>query len=887
MSLEVGSRLGPFEILTLIGVGGMGEVYRATDTKLHRDVAIKVLPSEVAADPDRLARFEREAQVLASLNHPNIAHIHGVDESAGVPALIMELVEGPTLADRIAKGPIPLDEALPIAKQIAEGMEASHEQGIIHRDLKPANIKVRPDGTVKVLDFGLAKAFDPIASVPGTATMSPTLSRHATQAGIILGTAAYMAPEQAKGRGADKRSDLWAFGCVLYEVLTGKRAFAGDDVSDTLANVLKTEPDWSALPPETPAPIRRLLHHCLAKDKRGRIGDASTARIEIDDVQSRPHDAGERVHDPGQRRERILWASLVAIVSLIAGGVLVWLRDSAVSRASLPEMRLEITTPPTYEPASFAISPNGRRLVFAGNADGHSWLWLRALDTVTAERLAGTEGALYPFWSPDSRSLGFFANGKLKRLDLGAGTPQTLADAPAGLGGAWNRAGVILFSPRTGSPLLRVPAAGGEAVAATKLAPGQVSHRTAQVLPDGRRFLFFATGAADVSGNYIGSLDTPETKRVGEGPAAAYAEPGWLLMVHDGTLVARRFDAVRAELVGDPAPVASPVGADALAYPSGLFSVSQTGLLAYRTAAATVTQLTWFDRSGTRLGTLGPRDANGLLDPALSPDGRRVAARRTVDGNTDIWLIDDARTTRFTFDPSLEQAPVWSPDGTRIVFSSNRKGPLDLYQKRSNGAGIEEPLLETALAKGPSAWSPDGRFLLYQSQAPKTGLDIWVLPMDGARKPFAFVQSSFSERYGQFSPDGRWVAYQSDESGHYDIFVRPFTGSSGAANPTAQWEVSTTGGISPRWRRDSKELYYIAPDGTLMAVRITITGTAFEAGPPSALFQTRIAYGGTSPPGIRPEYDVAPDGRFLINSMAEEVNSPIIVVQNWMARFNR
>ena len=892
MSLLPGSRLAQYDIVTPLGAGGMGEVYRAKDTKLGRDVALKILPASFTNDPERVARFRREAQVLASLNHPHIAQIYGLEEANGTQFLVLELVDGESLDKRIARGRMPVDEALGIAKQIAEALEAAHEKGIIHRDLKPANIALTVDGQVKVLDFGLAKAVEATSGPSFDAMNSPTITSPAmmTGVGIILGTAAYMSPEQAKGRAADKRSDLWAFGAVVYEVLAGKRAFAGDDVSDTLANVLKTAPNWSALPSETPTPIRRLLHRCLAKDPKGRIGDASTARIEIDDVQKGPDDEGETVDDTRQRRERIAWASAVAaLVILIAGGALAWLHDSASPRASVLETRLEIATPPTYDLVSFAISPDGRRLVFAATVDGHSWLWLRPLDTVTAERLAGTEGASRPFWSPESRSLGFFANGKLKRLDLGASTPQTLADAPAGFGGTWNRAGVILFTPRTGSPLFRVSAAGSEAVAATKLAAGQISHRSPQFLPDGRQFLFFGGGTADVAGTYVGSLDTPDVKRLTTGGTpVAYAEPGWLLMMRDRTLVAQRFDPVRGALVGDPVSVAEPVGSEAYVFfPKGLFSASQTALLAYRSTAASATQLTWFDRSGARLGTLGARDENDLLDPALSPDGHRVAVRRTVDGNTDIWLIDDTRTTRFTFDPSLEQAPIWSPDGTRIVFSSNRKGPLDLYQKRSNGAGTEEPLLETALAKGPSAWSPDGRFLLYQSQELKTGLDIWVLPMDGRRKPFAFVQSSFIERYGQFSPDGHWVAYQSDESGHYDVFVRPFTGSDGAANPGTQWQVSTTGGISPRWRRDGKELYYIAPDGTLMAVPITITGTTFEAGPPTALFQTRIAYGGTSPPGVRAEYDVAPDGRFLINSLAEETTSPIVVVQNWMARLRQ
>ena len=855
----------------------MGEVYRARDSKLNRDVALKVLPDSFANDPERLARFQREAQVLASLNHPNIGGIYGLEETNGVGALVLELVEGPTLADRIAQGPIPLDEALPIAQQIAEALEAAHERGVIHRDLKPANIKVRPDGAVKVLDFGLAKALDPASSTAAaSASNSPTITTPAaTRVGVILGTAAYMSPEQAKGKPVDKRCDIWAFGCVLYEMLTGKRTFGGDDVTDTIAAVVRAEPDWSALPANTPAPIRKLLRGCLQKDRRDRVPDIAVARIDLKEALTTSSLDGDTVTAtvaaPGsRRRERLAW---MAFAVLAAAGSIALAVPYFRTPVGAPEMRLEITTPATSDPISFAISPDGRRLVFVASGDGPSRLWLRPLDTPTAQPLAGTEGGSYPFWSPDSRSVGFFVNGSLKRVDIGGGLPQTLASNSASRGGTWSPEGVILFASTATARLFRVPATGGEAVAVTKLVSGQTSHRFPQILPGGRQFLFYVTGMEESAGIYLGSLDAPDVKRLtGSDTPGAYSPPGWLFFARQGTLVARRFDLTRWELNGDPVTVADSVAIDSAVF-LGAFSVSPTGLVTYRTGGAARKQLTWFDRSGKLLGTLGAPD-DTQVDLSLSPDGHRVAVSRVAQRNTDIWLIDAARTTRFTFDPGSDRYPQWSPDGSRIVFSRNRNGVFDLYQKPSSGAGAEELLLESPQHKAAVSWSLDGASVLYVTVFPKTNYDLWVLPMAGDRRPFPFLNSNFAESAGAHSADGRWVAYASNESGRPEVYVRPFPG------PGGQWQVSTSGGVLPRWRPDGKELYYVAPDGKLMVVPITVKGAEFEPGLPAALFQTRIVYSLSL--GYGWQYDVTSDGRFLINvTTGEATASPITLILNW------
>ena len=895
MAIASGSRLGAYEVLALIGAGGMGEVYRARDTKLNRDVALKVLPYAFVADPDRLARFQREAQTLAALNHPNIAHIHGLEDSGDVRALVMELVDGPTLADILAGTPqgsglrraLPLGDVLNIARQIAEALEAAHETGIIHRDLKPANIKVRDDGTVKVLDFGLAKAIEP-AAVSASVSMSPTITTPAmTESGVILGTAAYMSPEQASGKPVDKRSDVWSFGVVLWEMISGRRLFHGETVSHTLADVLRAPIDFSQLPADTPQTLRLLLRRCLNRDVRKRMRDIGDARFQLEEMSSgadehaswRPSTAATT----GLRtRERIAWGVGVVLLALVATGAIVW----AVRAVPMPpETRLEITTPATDDVMSFALSPDGRRLVFAAPAsDGRSQLWLRSLDDTSPQTLAGTEGAAYPFWSPDSRSVAFFADDKLKRLDIGSQLPQTLVSTGVGdatrAGGSWSSGGVILFHSATGV-VRRVPAPGtsaSESLTVTKLEAGQTAHRFPHFLPGGRQFLFYARAQekAEAEGLYLGSLDSTELKRLGPADTSAmFLPPNWLIFVRQGALLAQQVDLARGALTGDPVTVVDQVAFD-LSVSAGAFSVSSVGSITYRSGTTAVTQFTWFDRSGKVLGTVGQPDANSLRRPTLSPDGRRVAAYRTVQNNTDVWVFDAARMIRLTFDAGLEGFPLWSPDGSHIAFSKFTKGALNLYQKPSSGAGEEELLLAVPppIAAAPISWSPDGRFLLYIQSGPATGRDVYVLPLDGRQKPYPFVNSRFEERIAQFSPDGRWVAYQSDESGQPEIYVRPFQTASG------RWQVSTMGGVTPRWRADGSELYYIAPDGKLMAVPMKITGPAPEMGTPMSLFQPRILYGGTQPLGSAAQFDVAPDGRFLVNVNITGA-APITLIQNW------
>jgi eukaryotic-like serine/threonine-protein kinase len=644
LSVTIGAQLGSYELLGLLGKGGMGEVYRARDRKLKREVAIKILPDEFSHDPDRLSRFHREAEVLASLNHPNIASIYDLQAvDNGSRFLVLELVEGETLAERIKRGPIPVDESLNIAKSICEALEAAHEKGVIHRDLKPANIKITPDGKVKVLDFGLAKAIES-APTATTQSNSPTLLNMAvTTAGVILGTAAYMSPEQAKGKAVDKRADIWAFGVVVYEMLTGRMLFSGGTASETMAAVMMKEPDWDALPGKTPASIRDLLRRCLNKEARSRLQAIGDARLAIEEtvgaVYDRPQSLAQTSSAVIDRRYRFALTVLLVVVALLAIPAAKYFREAA---PAVPrEMRTDITTPPTDDPVSFALSPDGQQLVFVASGPSGSQLWLRPLAETTAQPLPATEGASFPFWSPDSRSVGFFAAGRLKRLDIGGGLPQTLANASLGQGGTWGPKGVILFSPSASSPtqIFRIPASGGEPEPVTMLAPSQTSHRFPQFLPDGRSFLFQVVGDRDGS-IYLGSLDTKETKRVTAANSTGFYDPlGWLFLVRQGTLVAEPFDLSRKEIIGDPVTVADTIATAGPGIGGTSFALA-SGLLAYRAGTGNGRQLTWFDRSGKVLGTLGPPDFNGLANPALSPDGSRVAVDRRVQGNSDIWLLD-------------------------------------------------------------------------------------------------------------------------------------------------------------------------------------------------------------------------------------------------------
>jgi Tol biopolymer transport system component len=873
MSLSVGTRLGGYEILSLIGVGGMGEVYRARDSRLNRDVAIKVLPADVAADHDRLARFEREAQVLASLNHPNIAHIYGVDDSSGTPALVMELVEGPTLADRIAKGPIPLDEALPIAKQIAEALEAAHEQGIIHRDLKPANIKVRPDGTVKVLDFGLAKAFDPVSSAVGTATMSPTLSIHATHAGLILGTAAYMSPEQARGRPVDKRADIWAFGVVLYEMLTGERLFRGEDAAETLAAVIHKQVDLAGVPRD----VRKLLRRCLEKDPRERLRDIGDARFLLEEaVPDRP------------LRSPLGWPALAAVLAVVSAafGLVTW---KHLREESPPVAKLFFPLPDEAyrpgRPSSTAVSPDGRRVAVAGVVGGKGELWVRDLNNPTPRILVadGVDGM--PFWAPDSQRLGFFAEGKLKKIDVTGGGPAvTIADAEGTTGGigpwtgSWNRDDIIVFG-RITSRLFRVSAAGGSPAKLTELdgTRHETAHFAPWFLPDGRHFLYVAVSTdPEKRGVFVTDLAVGTRKPLPiEATKTIFVAPGYLLFVRDGTLMAQPFDAAKLETTGEAVPVAEQADTryQGVGMTMGYFSASQTGVLVYTSGREpTGVQLAWFDRTGKKLETAG---APGELGPfSLSPDETRVAFTRLdlQAGRSFLWTRDLARgaESRLTTSriPALAGRPVWSADGTHLFYGivdKNGSQGDKIVEKAANNTGAEE-VVEVAIQQ-PMDASRDGRYLF--TITPQTS-HIWILPLFGDRHAFPYVATEFQETQPRVSPDGRWLAYQSNESKRNEVYVVSFP------QPTEKWGVSTDGGQAPVWSSDQRELFYRGLDGKIMAVDIK-AGTRFQFGVPKALFDP--------PPVVRGSlvsFDVSKDGRFLLPALVEpQVAAPMTVVLNW------
>jgi eukaryotic-like serine/threonine-protein kinase len=884
LTLVPGTRVGVYEITAQIGEGGMGAVYRATDTSLGRQVAIKVLPDAFASDPERVARFEREARTLASLNHPHIAGIYGFEKSSGMHALVLELVEGDDLSHRIARGAIPLDDALPIAKQIAEALEAAHELGIIHRDLKPANIKIRGDGTAKILDFGLAKAVEPPTGWSPDVFQSPTITRSGmTRAGMILGTAAYMAPEQARGRTVDSRADIWAFGAVLFEMVTGTRAFGGENVMDTFVSVISKEPDWSAVSAATPAGLRRLLARCLKKDARTRLQAIGDARAQIDELLSGAReDAGDAMTDAtsaGGRGRRLVLAALAVAAALVAAMAMPTLRHlRETSPPALPEMRVEIMTPATDMPLQFALSPDGRHIVFVASGDRSARLWLRALDDTEARPLAGTEGATYPFWSPDSRSVGYFAQSRLVRLDIAGGAPDVLATLTGiSSGGSWSDTGTILFARQTVGPLWRVAALGGEPVPVTALdPPRQISHRQPHFLPDGRQFLFLAEGVPEAAGLYLGSLEGGVPRRLtATDSGGAFVPPDRVVFVRQGALVARRLDLALGALTGDPETLADGVGWER--YGRGGFAVSGSGLVAYRAGGDASRQLTWVDRTGKPLGVAGEPDANDQQYTELSSDGRRVAMQRSVQGNGDIWLLDLLRTgsTRLTFDPADEAAPTWSPDGRQIAFASNRTGPYNLHVKASNGLGAEERLGPQATNTAPQDWSPDGRWLLYSEVHPTTGRDLWALDMAATgRTPHMVATTRAEETMAEFSPNGRWVAYQSNESSRFEVVVQPFPDASG------KWQVSTSGGVAPRWRADGRELYFLAPDGTMMAAPVSAAGTSFEVGTPEALFPTRIVEGGST--RNQPQYDLSRDGRFLINQPVQDATTaPITLLLNW------
>src|SRR5713101_7824568 len=842
MPLPNGSKLGPYEILAPAGSGGMGEVYRARDTRLDRTVAIKILPGYLSEKPDAKQRFEREARAISSLQHPNICTLFDIGSQNGTDYLVMEYLEGETLADRLTKGPLPPEQVLKYGIEIAEGLEKAHRSGIIHRDLKPGNIMLTKSGA-KLMDFGLAKASS-VAPVSGlTATFAtPEASHPLTAAGMMVGTFQYMAPEQVEGQEADSRSDIFALGAVLYEMATGKRAFSGKSHASIVAAILASDPQpISAVQPMSPPALDRVVKGCLAKDPDERWQTAHDVKLQLQWIAEGGSQAG--IPAPVSKRRRlshnVAWV-VAAVCALAAIGLAVpWIFRSA---PVVHPMRVSILSPAdnSFKPFDIAISPDGSKFAFAAvDKNGKTQLWVRAMDSESAQPLAGTDGAQFPFWSPDSQTIGFFADGKMKRLEASGGGLQVLADATTPRGGTWNQDGVILFSPGAAGGLSRVSASGGTVEQVTTLDPkkNEDSHRWPCFLPDGQHFVFLVrsgltTGAAQLYGSSLGSKD--KTLIVDSGGRPGCAQPGYLLFVRGSNLMAQHFDQKRLQLSGNPTPVVEQLGRDYTF--SAAYTVSRNGMMVAHNGGVSTSVLTWYDRTGKAGAVLGTDNYNVIR---FSPDGR-ILSTSVYDnsGGEDIWLLDLVRgvRTRFTFGPALSDDPVWSPDGKMIVFDSNRTGTYAIYEKPSNGTQKEQVVYSDPAIKFTSSWSPDGKYVLMDRIAPEAQgkTSIWVLPMFGDHKAYALISSDFNNTLSQFSPDGRWVAYDSNESGRDEIYAVAFP------NPTARFQISTAGGANVQWRADGKELYYTDSDNKIMAVDIGSRGDALEIGTPHALWQPRL-----------------------------------------------
>jgi eukaryotic-like serine/threonine-protein kinase len=882
--LQPGDRIGGYTIVSSIGAGGMGEVYRARDTALPREVAIKVLPRAATTDPDRLARFEREAHALASLNHHNIATIHGIERDAGFTALVLEFVDGETLAERLDRARLALADTLAIAKQIADALEAAHDKGIVHRDLKPANVKIRPNGVVKVLDFGLAKLTTP-SDATAAVWQTPTLS--GTGEGLVLGTATYMSPEQARGQPVDKRADIWAFGCVLYEMLTGRLAFSGATVSDTIAAILERDVDWTSLPSSTPSSIRRLLQRCVTKDPGRRLRDIGDARLELDESST--------VEWTG--RQASLWfrgagwvgAAVILLTALVLG--------AAMLRRPSPEARsyrTEILVPQGFEsvgsPGRFAISPDGRRLAFTARDEaGRLLLWIRSLDEASARPLAGTDGAEHPFWSPDSQMIAFYANRKLKKIAASGGATFTLCDAGVlAQGGTWNRDNMILFTFGAG-PLFVVSSEGGTPKQVTTLnaKTGETGHAFPFFLPDGKHFLYtgYATRrVADrgpyVGGVYVGSLEAPgRTLLLDRITNAEYAQ-GHVLSTRDGALVAQALDATTMKVTGTPRVLSERVHISVQEAQLGSFSISADGAVVFELSPSSGgPPVRWVDRRGRGIGTIGNPGIYGNK-VELSHDGTRLLiAQAKPDATLAMFVFDLLRNheRRLTSATEAEASAVWSPDGRRVAFARRTKGPNAIYITASDRLGSEELVIPDGF---PESWSPDGRFLLYQTNG-----DLHVLPVSPRGRPFPLLTTRSIEWDAQFSPDGRWVAYTAFESGRYEIYVVPFSETNGGRSAAAlseKWRVSSGSGHAARWRRDGTEIFYWSPDTRkVMAVRVRADGSRFDVGAEERLFTARPrleSYPFTF-------YDVSADGqRFLVSGIDTQHRAPSLsLIVNWPA----
>jgi eukaryotic-like serine/threonine-protein kinase len=911
MPLTTGTKLGPYEIQSLLGAGGMGEVYRARDTRLGRDVAIKVLPAHLSSDPDLKQRLEREAKAISSLNHPHICTLHDVGSQDGVDFLVMEYLEGETLADRLHRGALPLDEALKIGIEIAEALDKAHRRGIVHRDLKPANIMLTKNGP-KLMDFGLAKPSPGASSgssslTPSTPTMSvAALTASAsplTQKGTVVGTFQYMAPEVLQGAEADARSDIFSFGCVLYEMLTGRRAFEGKSQFSVLGAILDKEPERiSTLLPDSHPRLDETVRLCLAKTPDQRYGCMHDVQIQLEALAKNPKAASLRASplQPAPRSARLPW-----LIAAIAGLSAIILATAYVARAPkpVPVVRSSILPPTdtsfvTMVPAAGppVLSPDGTLLAFtARDEKSKVLLYVQPLTSLTAQPLPGTDDAIYPFWSPDSREIAFFAGGKLKKINAKGGPPLDLCDSISGRGGTWSANGVIVFTPSSVMNLFSVPATGGTPAPASTLdvAKGENSHRWPWFLPDGKHFLYWSRtsrpGESPVL--YIGELGSLQAKLLTKSESMAQFASGHLLFLRDQTLMAQPFNPERMELSGEPQPIAEHIAVNGATI-RAMFSASETGTLVYQSGeASTGWDLVWWGRDGKQMDTVAR--ASRYIGPSLSPDGTRVAISIFVgnQGIADLWVFDLARATRtrLTFSSASttnanQSGAVWTPDGKTIFYSTVSKGTVQIYSKAADGSSAERLVLDSGDATAhPRSVSPDGRYLVYERRMNQNenGDNIWVLPLSnggkpGEAKPFPIVQDAFDKRAPTISPDGKWLAYQSNESGRPEIYITAFPAGG------AKWQVSSNGGATPRWRRDGKELFFLDPQDNIAAVDVNTSGNAVKLGAPHTLFQAV---------GIQREfgpYDVTADGKkFLINSGLKEGTEPVTLVQNWPAELKK
>jgi serine/threonine protein kinase len=904
-ALEPGAMVAHYRLAGKLGEGGMGEVYRARDTKLQRDVALKILPQAMVHDAERMARFKREAQVLASLNHPNIAAIHGLEESNGIHALVMELAEGETLGDHISvaaglsparaglkagsttdgrRSPMTTDEALPIAKQIAEALEYAHEHGVIHRDLKPANVKITPEGTVKVLDFGLAKVMSPQdSSTAMDPNISPSLSALATQIGMLLGTAAYMSPEQAKGQRVDRRCDIWAFGCVLFEMLSGRKAFEGETISDVLASVIKSGPNWNVLPNTTPASLQLLIRRCLVKDPKQRLRDIGDARIAIEEALSSHAEelsalptGSAMQHEPKRLPYRALPWAVAGLLAVVLMTVVALWKFSTPAPQDFP-VSLYIPPPPNttlhefgFSAGPVAVSPDGRQLAFSATDDsGVTKLYVRPLASDAAQAVAGTKDAARPFWSPDGGSLGFFADQKLKKVNLANGNVEVLADTSCPDGGAWSPDGTIVFKPRCQEPLNEIPSSGGSPSPATKLGSGESGHGSPAFLPDGRHFLFVSSSSSSTpSSIWMASLGSIERKQVLKSAHLPQFSSGHLLFLRDNRVFAQSFNPSTGLLAGEARAIA-----DAQA-----FSVSTNGVLAYQ-GGTMQGRLEWFDRSGNPLGGVGP--VAEYQAAKISPDGTHILAD-VVDRTSnswDLWSYPAAGGpgTRLTFGPGPKNFSVWSPDGKYIAYSCQPDGKAGICRKPADGSGKEETLF--AFGAGVSHvnvvdWSTDGRYISFNEFGTgDPGVGTWILPLSGGRKPFQVAAVSAAQYDGGFSPDGRWLAYFSYEAGRPEVYVVPFPG------PGGKFQISQNGGWLARWDKKG-HLYILTMGNRLMEADLATSGASLQVKALHPLFQLSL------PSYPDPLFDVTADGsRFLVITSADpNASRSVGVLLDWESR---